>query len=334
MSVDLKTRYLGMELKNPLIAGPTPLTGHVDKLKELEEAGVAAVCLPSLFEEQIHHDEAEAAKLAEQAEGFAEAASFFPEMQIYNTGPDKYLETVKEAKAALKIPVFASLNGYTAGGWVRYAKMMQDAGADALELNVYDVPTQVDASAADIESRCLKLVSNVKEAISIPLAVKISPFFSSLVNMSKSLKEAGADGLICFNRFMQPDINLDEMKIEPSIELSQSAELRLPLRWIGILKGRVELSLGGTCGVHTNNDVVKLLLAGSDAVMLASSILRHGTGYPSMLLASLSDWMEKNDYASIEQLKGSMSQLNSAEPEKYERANYMKALVNYTTTNK
>lgn len=329
MSVDLRTRYLGLELKNPLVAAPTPMTGKLDKVKELEEAGVAAICLPSLFEEQIMHDEMEAAKLQDTGGG-AEALGFFPTMQSYNTGPDSYLENLAAIKKELRIPVFASLNGHTKGGWVRYAKLMEEAGADAIELNIYDVPTDPAADPADVEKRYLELVGAVKEALKVPLAVKIGPYFSALVHMANRFKEAGANGLIMFNRFMQPDIDLEELKIHPDIELSTSAELRLPLRWIGILKGRVDLSLGATCGIHNAEDVIKVLLAGADAAMMASALLRRGTSYPSIVLAGLTEWLEQKEYESVEQLKGSMSQLNSDDPDQFERANYMRALVTFS----
>lgn len=331
MKVDLKTKYLGIELKNPLVAAPTTMTGKLENVKELEEAGVSMVTLPSLFEEQIVHDEGEAAKLADLSGG-GEALDFFPEMDSYNSGSDAYLENITAIKKAVNIPIFASLNGYSKGGWVRYAKMMQDAGADGLELNIYDVPTKVDDAAEDIEKRYVELVSAVKEAIKIPLAVKIGPYFSSIAHMANRLNKAGADGLIVFNRFMQPDIDLDEMKIQPDIELSTSAELRLPLRWIGILKGRVDMALAATCGIHSSEDLIKVILAGADIGQMASAILRKGTSYPSIVLAGLSEWMEKHDYASIEQMKGSMSQLNAEEPDQFERANYMRGLVTFTSS--
>ena len=331
MSIDLKTRYMGIELKNPLIAGPTPWTGRIELLKTMEEAGVAAVTLPSLFEEQIEHEALETSRLHQQAGGMAEADDFFPELQNYNAGPDSYLETLRTAKAELSIPVFGSLNGHTPGGWVHYARQMQEAGADAIELNIYDVPTDPKLTAQQVEDRYLLLISSIKAALQIPLAVKVGPFFTSLPQMAQRIKQAGATGLIVFNRFVQPDINLEDLEVEPMLELSTSAELRLPLRWIAILKGRVELSLGATTGVHTVVDVIKLLLAGADATYLASAILKNGAEYPKLLLDGLSRWMESREYESVEQLKGSMSQLNSPNPEEYERANYMRALARFTS---
>ncbi len=330
MSVDLRTKYLGFELKNPIVAAPTPMTGKVEKVSELEEAGVSMIVLPSLFEEQITHDEMEEAKFQDMGGGFAEAMDFFPQMETYNTGPQAYLDNLGAIKKAVRIPVFGSLNGHTKGGWVRYAKLIQDAGADGLELNIYDVPTDAAMSPAEVEARYLELISAVKEALTIPLAVKIGPYFSSLVNVASQMKEAGADGLVIFNRFMQPDIDLESLKIHPDIELSTSSELRLPLRWIGILKGRVEMGLSATCGVHCAEDVIKMILAGADITEMASAFLRRGTSYPAVVLAGLTEWMEKHEYESIEQMKGAMSQLNSADPEQFERVNYMRALVTFS----
>ena len=329
MSVDLQTKYLGFELKNPIVAAPTPMTGKVDKVLELEEAGVSMVVLPSLFEEQITHDEMEEAKLQDMG-NFAEASDFFPQMETYNTGPQAYLDNISKIKKAVNIPVFASLNGHTKGGWVRYAKLMEDAGADGLELNIYDVPTDAAQSSTDIEARYLDLIAAIKDALTIPLAVKIGPYFSSLVHVASKMKQAGADALVVFNRFMQPDIDLENLEIQPDIELSTSTELRLPLRWIGILKGRVDLDLAATCGMHSAEDVAKMILAGADIVEMASAVLRRGTDYPAAVLAGLTEWMKAHEYESIEQMKGSMSQLNSAQPKQFERANYMRALVTFS----
>lgn len=330
MSIDLTTKYLGLELKNPIVAAPSPLTGKLEKVKELEAAGVSAVVLPSLFEEQILHDEMEEAKLHDMGGGFAEALDFFPPMDTYNTGSSAYLENLSAIKKALSIPVLGSLNGHTKGGWVRYAKLIEEAGADALELNIYDLPMDVTETPAKVEARYLELVSEVKAAISIPLAVKIGPFFSALVNLAGRFKDAGADGLVLFNRFMQPDMDIQELKVRPELELSTSSEARLPLRWVAILKGRVDIDLAATSGIHGADDVVKMLLAGADIAALASAFLKQGTGYPATLLEGLTAWMEKHDYASVEQLKGSMSQKNSPEPDQFVRANYMRALVTFS----
>jgi len=331
-TIDLRTRYLGLELKNPLVAGASPMTGHIAQLKALEDAGVAAVVLPSLFEEQIEHDEMELARLRDfGAEGSPEATNYFPELTSYRTGPDAYLAQLEQAKRELSIPVIGSLNGVSSGGWVRYAKLFEQAGADAVELNIYYVATDPLASAEAVEQRYLQLVQQVRAAIGIPLAVKIGPYFSALAQMAQRLQQAGAHGLVLFNRFMQPDIDLESLQVRPGVELSTSAELLLPLRWIAILKGRVALSLAATTGVHTAHDVVKLLLAGADVTMLASALLRHGTAYPRQLLQQLGTWLEQNDYSSIEQLKGSMSQLHCPDPAQFERANYMKALMSYSS---
>lgn len=332
-SIDLSTRYLGLELKNPLVAGASPLTGHLAQLKALEQAGVAAIVLPSLFEEQIEHEEMELARLRDfGAEGSAEAASYFPELTSYRTGPDAYLRHLEQAKRELSIPVIGSLNGVSTGGWVRYAQLFEQAGADAVELNIYYVATDPEAGAEAVEQRYLRLVEQVRAAIKVPLAVKLGPYFSALAQMAQRLERAGADGLVLFNRFMQPDIDLESLQVRPGVELSTSAELLLPLRWIAILKGRVGLSLAATTGVHTAHDVVKLLLAGADVTMLASALLRNGPDYPRLLLEQLIGWLEQNDYSSVEQLKGSMSQLHCPDPAQFERANYMKALISYSST--
>ncbi|MCA9666141.1 MAG: dihydroorotate dehydrogenase-like protein [Myxococcales bacterium] len=332
MKVDLTTRYLGLELRNPLVASSSPLTGVVDAMRELEDAGIAAVVLPSLFEEQIEHDEMEMARLAEfGAEGFAEALDYFPELETYNTGPDVYLEHIASAKDALSIPVIASLNGVTVGGWARYAKLCEQAGADALELNVYDVPMDVDISGAEVEQRIIDVVRTVGEGLSIPLTVKLSPFFSSLPNMAKRLAEAGAKGLSLFNRFMQPDIDLDKLEVRPSVELSTSSELRLPTRWIAILRGRVDLSLAATTGVHMAEDALKLLFAGADVTMMASALLRHGASYPRRVLEELRSWLIEREYESVEQLKGSMSLQRAPDPSQFGRGQYMRTLVSYST---
>ncbi|MBK8481507.1 MAG: dihydroorotate dehydrogenase-like protein [Proteobacteria bacterium] len=331
--MDLSTRYLGLELKNPLVAGASPLTGHITQLKALERAGVAAVVLPSLFEEQIDHDELELARLRDfGADGSAEAANYFPELTSYRTGPDAYLAHLEEAKRELSIPVIGSLNGVSSGGWVRYAKLFEEAGADAVELNIYYMVADPLLGAEAVEQRYLELVQQVRAAISIPLAVKIGPYFTALAQMAQRLREAGADGLVLFNRFMQPDIDLESLEVRPGVELSTSAELLLPLRWIAILKGRVALSLAATTGVHTANDVIKLLLAGADVTMLASALLRNGPAYPRKLLEALQSWLEQHEYTSVEQLKGSMSQLHCPDPTQFERANYMKALLSYSST--
>ena len=331
MSADLRTTYLGLELRNPLVASSSPLTGNIATLRALEDAGVAAVVLPSLFEEQIEHEEVDLHLLLEHGTyGFGEALTFFPELDDYNTGPGSYIDHLAHAKAALRIPVIASLNGYSDGGWVRYARLAEEAGADALELNVYHVETDPETTAADVEERTLALVGSVRAAVEIPLAVKVGPFYSAFANMARRLADAGADGLVLFNRFLQPDIDLDGLTVEPRAWLSAPEELRLPLRWIAILRGRVDASLAGTSGVHTADDALKLLLVGADAVMTASALLRRGPGAVPELLAGVQRWLDEREYTSVEQAKGSLSQISCPDPAAFERGNYMRALTSYS----
>jgi dihydroorotate dehydrogenase (fumarate) len=331
MSVDLSTQYLGLKLKNPLVVAACTLAEKVDTLRRLEAAGAAAVVLPSLFEEQITHDEVEMTKVQEfGTDSFAEALTYFPEQEDFRTGPDSYLERIAQAKKAVKIPVIGSLNGISRGGWVRYAKLMQDAGVDALELNIYFIAANMDMSSADVESQYIELVAAVKKSISIPLAVKIGPYFSSTGHMAKRLVEAGADGLVLFNRFLQPDIDLEAMEITPRLVLSSEHELLLPLRWVAILHGRVNASLALTSGIHTPFGLIKALLAGADVGMIASTLYQDGIEQIGKILTGVSQWMEEKEYQSVKQLKGSMSQQNTADPAAFERANYMKALISYT----
>jgi dihydroorotate dehydrogenase (fumarate) len=332
MSVDLRSRYLGLELRNPLIASASPLTGSIDSLKRLVDAGVSAVVLPSLFEEQIEHEEMAAHDLMLMGtEMSAEVSSFFPELQRAHTGTEKYLKLIGDAKKALAVPVIPSLNGYTPGGWTRIAKQMEDAGADAIELNIYFLATDPDDSSSDIEQRYIDLVASVSGMVSIPVAVKVSPYFSAMANMAARLAAAGAAGLVLFNRFVQPDILLDELEVAPHLVLSTSDELRLALRWIAILRGRVRSSLAATGGVHTPEDVLKLLFAGADCVAIASSLLREGPEHAATLVGGVEKWMAEREYVSVDQLKGSLSQEACPDPAAFERNNYMKALTTYTT---
>jgi dihydroorotate dehydrogenase (fumarate) len=331
MSVDLRTRYLGLDLANPIVASASPLTGSVDSLMRLEAAGVAAVVLPSLFEEQIEHDEMAAHKLMLYgAEISAEAQGFFPEV-AYETGPDQYLQLIAAAKKSLGVPVIPSLNGHTPGGWTRYAKRFEDAGADAIELNVYFLAADLDDTSSAVERRYVDLVAAVKSEVKVPVAVKVSPYFSAMANMAARLAGAGASGLVLFNRFLQPDIMLEELEVAPHLVLSNSDELRLALRWIAILHGRIDASLAATGGAHTPDDVLKVLLAGADCVMLASSLLRNGPAHVTGLLRGIERWMNERDYESVAQLKGSLSQRACPDPDAFERANYMKALKSYTS---
>jgi dihydroorotate dehydrogenase (fumarate) len=331
MSVDLKTNYLGLKLANPLVIAACPLNQSLDTLKRFEAAGAAAAVLPSLFEEQIIHDEVELAKVHEfGAESFAEALTYFPEQDDYRIGPENYLRHVEAAKRAVKIPIIGSLNGISQGGWTRYAKLMQDAGADALELNIYFIAADLSMSGEEVESRYVDLVAAVKDSVSIPLAVKVGPYFSSLGHMAKRLVDAGADGLVLFNRFLQPDIDLENLEITPRLVLSTAFELLLPLRWIAILHGRLKTSLALTSGIHSAEGLAKAVLAGADVGMIASMLYRDGVGKVATLLESLRAWMAEKEYASVEQMKGSMSQENCPEPAAFERGNYMKALTSYS----
>ena len=332
MSVDLSTRYLGLPLKHPIVASASPLTGSIDSLRRLQDAGVAAVVLPSLFEEQIEHEEMATHNLMMYgAELSPEAHGFFPEMQNYPTGPDRYLKLIGEAKQALSVPVIASLNGHTPGGWTNIARQFQDAGADAIELNVYFLAASVDDTSAEVEQRYVDLVASVTQQVGIPVAVKVAPYFSAMANMAARLHKAGAAGLVLFNRFLQPDITLDELEVAPHLVLSTSDELRLALRWIAILRGRVGASLAATGGAHTAEDVLKLLLAGADCVMLASSLLTRGPGHVEALVRGVQAWLSDREYSSVAQMKGSLSQQACPDPDAFERANYMRALQSYTS---
>jgi dihydroorotate dehydrogenase (fumarate) len=331
MNLNLSTKYLGLELKNPLVIAACPITGKIDWLKKLEEAGAAAAVMPSLFEEQIEHEEEEITKLHEfGTDSFAEALSYFPEEQDYRTGPEEYLENLAKAKKAVKMPLIASLNGTNKGGWVRYAKMMQEAGADAVELNIYYIATDVATSGGEVEEKYLDLVAAVKESLTIPLAVKVGPYFSAMANMAKRLSEAGADGLVLFNRFLQPDIDLETLDTNPKLLLSDPYELLLPLRWVAILRGRIDASLAITSGIHDAHSLIKALLAGADAGMIASVIYQDGFEQVGRILRGLQEWMKEKEYDSIEQLKGSISQANCPDPEAFARGNYMKALTTFT----
>jgi dihydroorotate dehydrogenase (fumarate) len=333
MSANMRTTYLGLELANPLIASSSPATGSVDSLRELEAAGIGAVVLPSIFEEQIEHEAMDSLRLYEQgADSFAEALSgFFPEFGDYaDTNTRSYLSHLTDAKDALSVPVIASLNGTSDGGWTQYARKIEDAGADALELNIYLIPTDAAASGTQVEQRYLDLVRSVRSEIKIPLAVKIGPYFSSLPYMAKQLAEAGADGLVLFNRFFQPDINLETLELETKVHLSPPTASLLPLRWIGILRGHVSVDLALTSGIHNAADALKALLVGADAVMMASALLRNGAGHVSTMLSEMQGWLDERDYLSVRQLRGSMSILAAPNPEAFVRANYMKMLTTYT----
>ena len=333
MSIDLSTNYLGLRLRNPLVASASPLTGQLDTLRQLEDAGASAAVLPSLFEEQIEHEEQEISRLYEfQAESFAESLTHFPELEDYNTGPSEYLRLVEDAKQAVSMPIIGSLNGASDGGWIRYAQQIQEAGADALELNIYFVPTDPQMTAADVEKQYTDLVAAVVGSVSIPLAVKIGQGFSSLPNFAEQLVVAGATGLVLFNRYLEADIDLDELQFRPDLVLSNRHEARVPIRWIAILRDLLphDICLAATSGVHRLEGVVKLLLAGADVTMMASILLKKGPRHITKLLEQLGDWLGEHEYQSIDQLKGSMSLNNCPDPSSLVRANYMKTLTNYT----
>ena len=331
MPVDLSTRYLGLELSSPIVVSACPLTGDVDTLVSLQAAGAAAVVLPSLFEEQIRHTELELARLQDrQTDMSAESLSYFPELETYNSGPDKYLELIRSAKSVMTIPIIASLNGSSRGGWLHYASLMEKAGADALELNIYTIPIDSSQRSEAVELHYCELVSELKKELSIPLAVKIGPYFSSIPSFAKKVFEAGANGLVLFNRFLAPDVNLATLEFVPALELSHSSELRIALRWIAILRDQISASLAATGGVHQVEDVVKALLVGADVTMLASALLRNGVDHIRCVKSELIAWLEDHEYQSVQQLRGSMSFDRCINPYGLLRANYMRALISYS----
>jgi dihydroorotate dehydrogenase (fumarate) len=321
---------MGLKLKHPIVASASPLSESVDNIKRMEDAGAAAVVMFSLFEEQLRHESAALEHLMESGtESFAESISYFPEIDSYHVGPDRYLDILRRASEAVDIPVIGSLNGITSEGWVDCAKQMQQAGAKGIELNIYYIPAGLDVSGRNVEQRYVDVLKAVKAAVSIPVALKLSPFFSAIGEMAKQLDDAGADALVLFNRFYQPDFDLDKLEVAPTLHLSTPDEIRLPLLWIAILRGRIKASLGATRGVHSATEVVKYLMAGADAVMTTSALLKHGIGFLTTLVDELQAWMERKGYVSIEQMKGSMSQQNVADPSAFERANYIKILESY-----
>jgi len=328
--MDLTTSYLGLRLKNPLVAGASPLSRELDNVRALEDAGVAAVVLYSLFEEQISHEAGEHDHFAGHgADAFAESLSYFPALDYFPRGPDEYVEHIGRVKKAVDIPVIPSLNGTTTGGWMRYAKMFQEAGADAIELNCYMLATDPKVSAADVESRYLELLAAVKDVVSIPVALKLSPYFSSLAHFAKRLDAQGADGFVLFNRFYQPDVDLEVLEVKPDLALSAPHEFRLPLRWIAILDPVVDASLAASTGVYNGADTIKLLIAGADAVMLCAALLSHGPKVTGRILGEMTTWMEEHEYLSVRQMQGSMNHETCPDPGAFERANYMKALHSF-----
>jgi dihydroorotate dehydrogenase (fumarate) len=327
---DLTTNYLGFTLKNPFVASASPLSKKLDRIRQLEDAGAAAIVMYSLFEEQITHESHELDhSLNHSTESYAEALSYFPDLDHYNLEPDLYVQHLARAKKAVDIPVIGSLNGISSGGWTRYAKEIEQAGADALELNLYYLPTDPGLGGDELEATYIHLVKELRARISIPIAVKLSPFFTSLPHMARNLVEAGADGLVLFNRFYQPDFNLETLEVTPHLTLSTSQDLLLPLRWIALLYGRIQTDFALTSGVHTAHDVIKAVMAGASVTMLASELLAWGIRRLGGMLVELNQWMDEYKYASVAQMKGSMSQQAVAEPAAFERANYMKALNSF-----
>ena len=332
-SVDLTTTYLGLQLRSPLVASSGPLTARIDTLKALEQAGIAAVVLPSLFEEQVDHEDMQADRLADLGSfSNPEATSYFPDLADYESVADRYVRHVEDAKKALSIPVIASLNGVTSGGWVRYARLLERAGADALELNLYGLAADTGVSGRTVEDDQVELVALVNASLSIPLSVKIGPYYSALANQAARFTEVGADGLVLFNRFYQPDIDPNTREVAPALTLSSSAELRLPLRWTAILSGRVEASLAVTTGVHTGADVARCLLAGADVAMMTSALVMNGAEYVATVESQLVAWAQESGFESVAQLRGSVSQRHVADPSAFERANYMAALTGFTSS--
>lgn len=332
--MNLTTNYLGMLLKNPIVASSSPLSHSVDSIRRLEDAGASAVVMYSLFEEQIGFDSYYIDyHLTQGIESYAESLSYFPDMQSYNVGPNEYLNLIRRAKQAVNIPIIGSLNGASVGGWTDYAALIEEAGADALELNVYYLPANTAIKGSDVEALYLDILSAVRETVTIPVAVKLSPFFSSIANMASCLSEYGADGLVLFNRFYQPDFDLENLEVAPRLVLSNSNELRLPLRWVAILYGRVGADLAITSGVHDTQDVVKGLMAGAKVTMMASELLQNGVRRIGQVLNDLTTWLNEHEYESVTQMIGAMSQKHCAEPAAFERANYMKMLQSYRPVN-
>lgn len=328
--MDLTTTYLGLKLRTPLVPAASPLSEELDNIKLMEDSGASAVVMYSLFEEQLRRDRLELAQHLEHGtESFAEALTYFPEPDEFTLGPEEYLKHISAAKAAVNIPVIASLNGSSVGGWTEYAKLIQDAGADALELNIYYIPADLTIGAEAVERTYIDILERVKSVVNIPVAVKLSPFFSSFANMAHRLDKAGADGLVLFNRFYQPDINLETLEINPNILLSTPMAMRVPLRWVAILHGQIKAGIAATSGIHRATDALKMLMAGADVTMLCSTLIRHGIKQIAVIEQELENWLEEHEYESVNQLKGSLSQKHCENPSAFERAQYMRAISSY-----
>jgi len=328
--MDLTTNYMGMTLKNPIVPSSSPLSHKVEGIKRLEDAGAAAVVMYSLFEEQINTESYYLDYyLGQGIDSFGESLSYFPAMAGYNIGPDDYVDLIRRAKQAVDIPIIGSLNGVSSSGWIDYACLIEEAGADALELNVYYIPTSIDLRGSDVENIYVEILRDVKRVVRIPVAMKLSPFFSSTAHMANRLAQAGADALVMFNRFYQPDFDLESLQVVPNLVLSGSDELRLPLRWVAILYGQINADMAITSGIHTSRDVLKALMAGARVAMMASELLQNGVPRIGEILREMARWMEEHEYSSVEQMIGSMSQRHVTEPAAFERANYMKTLASY-----
>jgi len=330
MTIDIRVKYLGLSLRSPLVPSASPLSADIGNIKKFEDVGAGAVVLPSVFEEQIQKEDEELEKhLSAGTESFAEATTFFPTPKEFKLGPDQYLELIRKAKESVRIPVIASLNGSSPGGWTDYAKKIQEAGADALELNIYYIPTDGKLRSSAIESSYIDILTLVRKSVNIPIAVKLSPFFTSMVNMAKRLTKAGADGLVLFNRFYQPDINLETLEVENSVLLSTPQARRVPLRWIAILYGQVKADLAATSGIHSGHDALKMLMAGATITMMCSALLKNGINHIQTVEKEMVEWMEKHEYESVEQLRGCLSQKKCPDPSAFERAQYIRALQGF-----
>jgi dihydroorotate dehydrogenase (fumarate) len=328
--MDITTKYLGFDLNSPIVPSAGPLSQEIANLREMEDAGAGAVVIYSLFEEQIEHEELELDyHTSVPSESYAEATSYLPESFEFRTGPFEYLEHIRKAKDAVDIPVIASLNGKSLGGWVEYAKRIEEAGADALDLNIYLLATSLNKSSEEVEKTYIDIISGVRSEVKIPIAVKMHPYFSSAAFMANEFSKAGANGLVLFNRFYQPDINLETLEIEPDVLLSTPMALRLPLRWIAILYERTEADLAATSGIYTAEDVIKLVMAGANVTQMLSGLIKYGIGHIADVITMLKRWMEENEYDSLSQMRGSMSYKNVSDPAKFERANYMKVLHSF-----
>ncbi len=328
--MDLSTTYLGLKLPHPVMPGASPMVDKIDLVKRMEDAGASAIVMHSLFEEQLMREElATYHHIDVHADSFAEAMTYLPRPDEFNLGPDQYLEQLVRIKQSVDLPVIASLNGFTSGGWIRYAKLMQDAGANALELNVYYLATNADEGGEEVEQRTIDILKAVKQAVTIPVSIKLSPFFSSMASMARRLDEAGADGLVLFNRFYQPDIDVESLEVEPALKLSDSSELNLRLRWLAVVSGRVRASLAVSGGVHTHLDAVKAVMTGAHAVQVVSAILQQGPDVLRRIREGLTQWLEEHEYDSLEQMRGSMNLLRCPDASMFERANYIRILQGY-----